>query len=100
MALLQLHLQAGQVLLDPVEVHAQLLPLASGLLGGHILSQRGREGRGRPMGAHRAGRKTGTRTYQLLDVQLQFVHLPVEVALQSLLESDHQRLRQQNTTSS
>lgn len=50
------------------------------------------------MGAHGAGRKTGTHTHQLLDVQLHFVYLPVEVALQSLLESDHQGLRQQKTT--
>lgn len=37
MTFLKLHLQAGQVLLDPIEVHAQLLPLDLGLLGGHIL---------------------------------------------------------------
>lgn len=40
MTFLQLHLQAGQVLLDPIEVHTQLLPLDSGLLGGHILYRR------------------------------------------------------------
>lgn len=50
------------------------------------------------MGAHRAGRKTGTHTHQLLDVQPQSGYLPVEVALQSLLESDHQGLIQQKTT--
>lgn len=45
-ALLELHLQAGQVLLDPVKVHPQLLPLDSALLGGHALHQREKLGHG------------------------------------------------------
>lgn len=43
---LKLHLQAGQVLLDPVKVHPQLLPLDSALLGGHALHQREKLGHG------------------------------------------------------
>lgn len=44
--LLKLHLQAGQVLLDPVKIHPQLLPLDSALLGGHALHQREKLGHG------------------------------------------------------
>lgn len=60
---LQLHLQLGQVLLDPVELHAQLLPLHSALLGGHA---------------------------QLLELQLQTLYLAVEMVLQRGLEPHHQ----------
>lgn len=102
MVLLQLHLQAGQVLLDPIEIHAQLLPLDSALLGGHALRQRET---GSPVEAHSAaeahrpaaGEAGPVNTHQLLKLQIQLLYLPVKIVLQGGLEPDHQGLKQRKS---